>query len=101
MCCFTERVDSQLPDGSLYCLAWRAAAGGSPSVQHLVGSVSPSAPVDLHAGSSASVHGFGLYGHWLSSGMPYCATASRLSELFEPSEFAYEPYCTLTDHCRY
>src|SRR3954454_5119922 len=101
MCCFTERVDSHEPDGSLYFFAVDAAAGGSPCVQHLVGSVCVSVPSGLQSASSLGPHWFGLYGHTASSTPPNCASASTLSWLSEPAPSANAPSCFFTDHCRY
>src|SRR4051812_25086558 len=101
MCCLIERVDSHEPDGSFHFLADCAAAGGSPWVQHLVGSVCVSEPSGLQSASSVGPQLFGLYGHSDSSTPPNCASASTLSWLSDPSESAKAPSCFLTDHCRY
>src|SRR4051812_29650778 len=96
MCCLIDFDDSHEPDGSLYFLALAAAAGGSPCVQHLVGSVCVSEPSGLQSASSLGPHSFGLYAHTASSTPPNCANASTLSWLSEPSPSANAPSCFLT-----
>src|ERR1044071_4995406 len=101
MCALMSLVLMYLPAGRKYFIAVCAAAGGSPCVQHLVGSSWVSVPSGLQSGSLASVHSVPLYGSTDSSTMPNWWIVWMLSRMFEPSAFGSDCSSVFTAHCKY